>query len=127
VERELTTTVYEVTKYQDPKVYHRVARGRWEAMGGSMQGIFGARDKRGGELYRLFAFFDDDAGDFGGTGPPLVLLAGARKPNRTAMPNDVYAEVLEMLEDCRRNPRPYRDLIVAAAGRRYIDPHHVRR
>ena len=126
VERELTTTVYEVTRYRNPQTYHRVSGGRWEAMTNRMAGIFEARDRLGQNLYRLFAFFDLEAGQHGGQGPTLVLLSGSTKPNRSAMPSDVYEEILKMRTSCLVKPRPYRDLIVPSRGRGYIDSRHIR-
>src|SRR5579859_3835315 len=71
--QELLVTITEVIRFASPTTYHRVAKGRWEAMQGEMAGIFEARDRHGDTLYRLFAFFDEAAGAHGGDGPTLVL------------------------------------------------------
>ncbi len=59
-------------------------------MTGPMGGIYEARDKHGGTLYRLFCLLDRKAGDRGASGPLVVLLCGGQKAVRTVMPTDTY-------------------------------------
>jgi hypothetical protein len=71
--------------------------GYWEAMRGDLLGIFELRvDGPGREHFRLFCVLDHFAP--GNKPPLLVVLAGARKPFRSTIPDSTYREVLRLRE-----------------------------
>lgn len=83
---------------------HRFAGGgMWEAMHGDMAGFYEARAMRGQMLYRLFCVLERDPANGRNL---LVVIDGAAKPKRTAIPATVYARVREHGAEYRgRTPR----------------------
>ncbi len=105
VRDELLATVLAVRNYPPPSF--PTSTPRWTVMTETMGGVYEARDKLGKELYRLFCLLDRQAHQHGASAPLLVLLGGANKPVRTAMPNDVYEEIrLFRGHYLSTNPRP---------------------
>ncbi len=61
--------------------------GKWEAMHGTMAGIYEVRVGFGATNYRLFCVLERNADDLGG--PSIVVLGGLNKPRRQpASPRD---------------------------------------
>jgi hypothetical protein len=58
-----------------------------------MSGICEARDQQGDTLYRLYCVIDRNAPQHGLQRPSLVLLGGAAKPVRTAVPQSEYKRI----------------------------------
>jgi hypothetical protein len=83
---------------------HRFAGGgMWEAMHGDMAGFYEARAMQGQMLYRLFCILEHDPANGRHL---LVVIDGAAKPKRTAIPATVYARVRARGAEYRgRTPR----------------------
>lgn len=65
--------------------------GKWEAMRGSMAGIYEVRVQGAGMNHRLFCLLDRDATDLGG--PSIICLCGLSKPRRSAARHRDYEQV----------------------------------
>jgi hypothetical protein len=66
--------------------------GKWEAMHGSMSGIFEIRVQGAGQNHRLFCLLERNAVDLGGAS--IVVLDGLSKPKRRAANQRDYERVL---------------------------------
>lgn len=72
---------------RDAPPYRFAGGGKWEAMHDTMAGFYEVRARSGQSLHRLFCLLDRTLDT-----PTLVVVSGASKPNRTPMPEAVYAE-----------------------------------
>ena len=71
----------------------------WHAMQGPMSGVYEARDRHDGRLYRLFCLLDRLAPEHGLPRPALAVLVGGEKANATQMDGNVYRRVLAAKAD----------------------------
>ena len=73
--------------------------GKWEAMHGSMAGLYEVRVQGGGMNHRLFCILDRGA-DLGG--PSIVCIDGLSKPPRRAANERDYRRVRRFADEFRR-------------------------
>lgn len=73
--------------------------GKWEAMHGSMAGLYEVRVQGGGRNHRLFCVLDrgDDLG-----GPSIVCIGGLSKPPRQAADDRDYRRVKRFADEYRK-------------------------
>lgn len=81
--------------------------GKWEAMHGSMKGLYEVRvDGANRHHYRLFCVLEQDEGELGLGGPSLIIICGKDKPFRTTLSELNYEAVRTLAAEYRaRIPR----------------------
>ncbi len=83
--------------------------GKWEAMHGSMAGVFEARvDGPNRRHYRLFCVLERDGKHVGLGAPSVVLITGMDKPFRTEFSRSEYRKIRLLVDEyLARNPRSF--------------------
>jgi len=82
--------------------------GYWEAMHDDMAGYYEVRvdGPPNRTHYRLFCLLERDGANVGLDGPSVVVVAGKKKPFRTVLSKEDYAEVRRLGDEFRsRKPR----------------------